>query len=294
MEIQSILNSLNEDFSISIQIPNNLSKNDLDDLLIFLKIKFSSIINKKINRALEANIDTDVLLDLKYCNHVENKTELLYLSNFFQFNSWVKVCSNTYDQFLKMPISNLIGRIIDFYNDGENDVFYIEWSSTSLEHLTDSTLRKCIRKKVTPFGTFIESDLVLPVNYTENIQKLKQNQINLFKPYIPDKFELEYNAVFNLQSSSANLYPDQIWANYFENVLYNEKEIDLFFNDQPARLITITGSDEKNGIWVEVESESKRYIRPLNEFTNISTPGFIKQVFNFYLFWSTYFFRSED
>ena len=151
--------------------------------MLFFKQKFVAIINNKIDRDLNSEIDPDLWLELKVVSHIDSNSEILHLSNFFQFNSWVKICSNTYDQFLKMPISNFIGRIIDFYNDGENDVFYIEWSSNSLENFSDPNLKKCIKRKVSPFGTFITSDMVLPINYTENIQQLKRNQIKILRTF---------------------------------------------------------------------------------------------------------------
>ena len=122
-----------------------------------------------------------------------------------------------FDYYLRIPISNFIGRIIDFYNDGERDIFYIQWSNQSLSQISENSIQKCINNKIPPFGSYISHDMVLPINFSETPFLADKKQMELLKPYFLDKFEDEYFSVFGKINQDG--FPYQIWEHFFVNLL---------------------------------------------------------------------------
>ncbi len=280
------------EISVSIEIPDDLTENEVNNLVEFLSEKIFVFFKNKYNVSFDNDSKTNSWLSFTIVNGNKTTENTLLLANFYQYNSWVKIRSDIYDQYLKMPISHLKGKIIDFYNDGENDVFFIVWSSESLLQIPESNIKKCLRRKISPLGTYIQSDMILPIDFFENSSDLSRSQTNLLKPYLMEKFESEFKTVFSeLEIMSFN-NSEEIWENFFENVIQENREIFLYKAKQTWKLISVSGSDEKNGVWVEVAINSKRYLYPLNEFSNILSLDNIKRIFEFYLVWSNFFFHS--
>lgn len=281
-----------KEISVSSEFPDELIENEINNLIDFLKEKIIIYIKNKYGVSIENNIKKNEWLSFTINKGNKTIENTLLLANFYQYNSWVKIRANIYDQYLKMPISNLIGKIIDFYNDGENDVFYIIWSNKSLQQIPEQIIKKCFRRKISPLGTYIQSDMILPIDFHENSSDLSISQMNLLKPYLMEKFESEYKTVFSWSEKTVSQNSEEIWEKFFENVILENGDIYLYKEKQNCKLISISGSDEKNGVWVVVEISLNRYIYPLNEFSSILSPDKLKRIFDFYLIWSIFYFNS--
>lgn len=281
-----------KEISVSSEIPDELTENEINYLIEFLTEKITIYLVNKYCVSIENNYKKNEWLSFKIAKDNIKIEKTLLLANFYQFNSWVKIRANIYDQYLKMPISHFIGKILDFYNDGKNDVFYIVWSSESLQHIPTNNIRKCFRRKISPLGTYIQSDMILPINFHENAFDLSISQMNLLKPYLMEKFESEFKTVFSELEKTGPKNSEEIWEKFFNKVIQENREIYIYKEKQSYKLISVSGSDEKNGVWVEVEINSKRYTYPLNEFSRIFSPDNLQNIFEFYLLWSTYFFHS--
>ncbi len=280
------------EISVSAEIPDDLTENEVNNLVEFLTEKIIIYLKIKYRVSFENNIKENKWLSFTIDKGNKIIENTLLLANFYQYNSWVKIRSNIYDQYLKMPISHLIGKIIDFYNDGENDVFYVVWCSESLHQIPEPIIKKCFRRKISPLGTYIQSDMILPIDFFENSYDLSRSQTNLLKPYLMEKFESEFKTVFSELETMGSKSSEEIWEKFFENAIQENREIFLNKAKQTCKLISVSGSDDKNGVWVEVEINSNRYINSLNEFSSILSTDKFKRIFEFYLLWSTYFFHS--
>jgi hypothetical protein len=271
------------DISVSSEIPDDLTENEMNSLIEFLTDKIIIYLKNKYGVSIENNYKKNEWLSFTISKNNKTIEKTLLLANFYQFNSWVKIKANIYDQYIKIPISHFKGKIIDFYNDGEKDVFYIVWCSESLQQIPEPVLKKCFRRKISPLGTYIQSDMIFPISFHENSSDLSVSQMNLLKPYLLEKFEGEYKTVFSVFENTSVINSEEIWEKFFENEIQNNKEISLYKGKQNCKLISISGSDEKNGVWVEIEIYSKRYISPLNEFSSIVSQNNLKRNFENYL-----------
>jgi len=278
--------------SVSVEIPDDLTEIESSELFIFLTEKIIFFLNNKFHVHFDVDHNWNEWLTFKIEKGKKTNDNTFLLSNYYQFGSWVKIRSGIFDQNLNMPISNLKGKIIDFYNDGENDVFFILWCSESLRSIPEEKIKKCIKRKISPLGIYLQSDMVLPIFYYENPKDILISQIKLLKPYILEKFEKEFYLVFSDYDKTAFENSNQIWEHFFENLILDNSDLYLKRGKQDYKLLKISGSDEKNGVWVEVENRSKTYLFPLNDFSKIISHNKFQGIFDFYLYWSIYFFSS--
>lgn len=287
---QNYLELIQHHFPFTVEIPDDLNQNEINELSIF----FSNVKRDYLKRNISFEKVALTNIEDNFCFNISNdnppNTNPLQLSNYFRYNNWVKIRQETFDDYLRIPISNFVGKIIDFYNNGEKDVFYIQWNHQSLSQISEKNIHKCINNKISPFGSYISNDMVLPIYFSETPFLVEEKQMELLKPYFIKKFEVEYNSVFGKKNTDDFSY--QIWEHFFDNLLQNEHEIHLIKNRSEFRVISISGSDEKNGVWVEVTNANKKFVIPLNSFKKIKTSLTIENYFAFYKFWSIFFSRD--
>ncbi|PKN86084.1 MAG: hypothetical protein CVU46_08955 [Chloroflexi bacterium HGW-Chloroflexi-8] len=285
---------LRNHFPFIFEIPEDCNQSEFDELTKFFSEEISVILKNEIGleKFHSTNIDQNFTFKIstKISTDIPPDTIPTNLSKFFRFNKWVKIRDEVFDYYLRIPISNFVGRIIDFYNDGDKDIFYIQWSCQSLDKISQQSIQKCLNKKISPFGTYISKDFILPINFSEPPFLIEKKQMDLLKPFFKNKFEDEYNSVFD--NKNQDDFPYQIWERFLDNLFRTENNINLIKNKSEFRIVSIAGSDEKNGVWVEVMNTNQRFVAPLNSFLKIKTSLLIERFFVFYKYWSTYFCRD--
>jgi len=272
--------------TFSIHIPNDLSSDEIRNLVQaaderFLRRKeIQDVRSNPINSSTYYTITNDELPNV--C--------VIELSHFYIYDNWVSIRSGVFDRYLRLNISHFIGRIADFYNDNDQDVFFIKWDTTTLNRIPILKIRQLLKRKISPFGTFVSTDLILPVKKPEKSLDAEQKQLEIYRNHLPKKFELEFQTVFNGFSNQLKVSVFRTWENYLQNFILNENHISCLTKSMTKALITaIAGSDEKNGVWVELKTNNNSIIIPLNDVEDILLNPIFEKMFHFYQHWCEIF-----
>lgn len=276
-------------FQIAIRLPEDFTSAELHDL--------EEVLRRKLINDIKCSEDFINSADIQFLNSnidvITQKTinfKALDLSHFFRFNNWVKIRSGVYDRYLKMNSSNFIGRIVDFYNDGEQDIFYILWSKETLESLQFAKLQRLMTKKISPFGTYVSTDLITPIVYQEDETLLQRKQLEIFYTQIANKYSNEYDKVFGASESNTDIETEVMWEHYFSQLLSVNKPVFCFFGSaREYQISDIVGGDQKTGVWVELSYAEKNQIVPLSDLDGIKENKEFSAFLAFYKYWAKIF-----
>ncbi len=272
--------------NFSIRIPEDLSSDEINAVFYAAK---ENLLTNTGNPLQESKQLNDVIVYTIEEVSIPN-AQILELSHFYTFNKWVSIRSGVYDRYLHLNSSHYSGRITDFYNDGEQDIFFIKWSKDSLERIPATKLQHLFRNYISPFGSYVFPDLILPLIHSEELLEFEQKQLEIYRAYLPVKFEDNFRVVFGETSYNRKKPNYIIWEDFFQKFLQAEGIVHCKYKHaQDSRLVDVAGADEKVGVWVELLSEGKTNIIPLADVQEVQSSVNIENVFQFYLHWVNYF-----
>ena len=113
---------------------------------------------------------------------------------------------------------------------------------------------------------------------------------NLLK-YAPEKIKSYWN-----NPQNHNYYDQQkpifeYWENLLNNRFDDQNEITgTTFQNETVKILSIAGSDEKNGVWINIRINEKELIIPLSNIRRISTPFKFNYDLKIYNYWASFFF----
>ncbi len=288
-QLESGSNKNISQYQVAIKLPEDFTSAEISDLEQVLK---AELMKKIDNSAIIINsTDNDLLtsqIEVKAQKSINFKA--LDLSHFFRFNNWVKIRSGVYDRYLKMNSSNFIGRIVDFFNDGKQDIFYILWSKETLNSVPTVKLQRLMTKKVSPFGTYVSTDLITPIVFYEEEVQIQEKQMEIFYTQIKNKYSTEFDGVFgeNLDNSPSQL--ERIWELFFTQLISNNHPLKCFYGSaKEYQISSISGGDQKTGLWVELSFAEKNQIVPLCDLDGIKDNKDVGAYLAFYKSWANIF-----
>jgi hypothetical protein len=280
-----------EELSLTIEIPDDLSQTELEEIQKFFSADLRARLMESGCTKQKMDLSTGDAFQARILTELPAGKQSKQLSHYYRYNSWVKIREEVFDSVLRIQIGDFIGKILDFYGGDKEDIFYVQWSAQSLVKITDQNLMKCIAKKISPFGTYIGSELLIPIQFAEEPGTTEKQRKEMLTPTFLKKYENEFNQVFN-NSASSSEFSYQTWEDYLTKLLASKEPITVLHNKINYQMTGIAGSDEKNGVWVELTDTEHTLIMPLNEIRKVSAPQKISKIFSFYNYWSVFFCRD--
>ena len=67
-----------------------------------------------------------------------------------------------FDRSLKQNIGEMTGIIVDFFSDGQEDIFKIRFGIQALSGFSEKNMKCLIERKISPFYTYLSPDQILP------------------------------------------------------------------------------------------------------------------------------------
>ncbi len=270
----------------SIRIPEDLSTDEINALVKAAKENLS----KNTGIQLQETSHSNDAFNYTIAEEPYPDAPILELSRFYTYNKWVSIRSGVYDSYLHLNSSHFVGRITDFYSDGEQDIFFIKWSKDSLAKIPVIKLQHLVRRNISPFGSYVSPDLILPMKHSEALIESEKKQLEIYRTYLPKKFETEFHVVFEETPSTRDKPNYIIWEDFFRKFLHAERIVHCAEkHSQDSILVDVAGAEEKIGVWVELESEGKTTIIPLADVQEVQSNGNIEKFFHFYHHWVKYF-----
>lgn len=262
---ESLFNHFSEVDLFYFSIPSKLTFSDRNHLIKQCHLFFQSQFSVNIENQISVENKRDVRKNIKMSRELSWEI-------FYRFNRWVKVCDGIFDEDLDWFISGYTGKIIDFYSGDKISVFLIAFSGDSiskipLEHLTTNI------NNISPFYTFLQSDLFMPDTGPENINLDEKKRIGMmlklsnFQKLSTDEKFISFSDLL------------KFWEGQFKEKLVDPVEVKINSSDQSIyQLKDIPYFDERFGIWGTFIRNEKIVDIPLMEILEITSNKFLNSL----------------
>ena len=238
-------------------IPEELSESEQTHLINFGKLFFESQTTNDIHQFLRIHKEENII-------NTQNFYLQISWEIFYQFQHQIIVKSNVFDDYLKCDISGAKGKIINFFSGDNQDIYQIQFSNNSLKHILKNQTKR-FSKEISPFFTYLESELFMPDFPLKGISKENYNMMD----FLPDILEgdlLIEELDDTFKKTMDNLEFINIWEMIFNQFFMEEIEIiTIGSNQRKYSLIGINSSDESFGVWGEFRNDSKISLFPLTD-----------------------------
>ena len=234
---------------ICFSIPPDFDQNDIYHITNFFRTKvFKNIKNPSKNIHINQILSNDQIfieiLDIK-----DKPQNCLDLSIYYQYMDSIIVRSGILDQSLKQNIGEMTGVIVDFFSDGQEDIFKIRFGIQALSGFSENKLKFLIERKISPFYTYLSPDQILPSGEHDSEVSIQERQVQTLLKYAPEKIKSYWDSPLN------NIFYDEqkpifeYWENFLRNRFDNQNEITgTTFQNETVKILSTAGSDEKNGV----------------------------------------------
>ena len=235
------------------------------------------------------------MFDFEIINNEKQTKSCSDLSMYYQFNDWIIVRNGVYDQSLKQNIELFEAKIVDFFNDGEKDVFFIKWGENALNRISKKKIQSLIQNGVSPFDTYINSDQVLPYRKLGPDRDLSIIHMEIFLDYAHKIFKDYLEDPENLFLHQKQQLTFINWEYHFHEKFNKQKPtIASNYQKENFKIINTAGSDEKNGVWISIDRKGQELVIPLIDVERIITPVFFKNDLKIYHYWASFFCQQRN
>ncbi|PKO18357.1 MAG: hypothetical protein CVU39_02660 [Chloroflexi bacterium HGW-Chloroflexi-10] len=259
---------------LAISLPEDINQSELDILSLVIPDLISTDASYKLISTKQPTIR----------EYIPNNLNSMTLQNFYHYLSSIIVRAGTIDEFTNIDISNYTGKIVDFFADGDDPIFFIEWDLITLNKFSKSVIDKLLNKGISPFVTFLSSQDLLPGPIDLSYQRNERKQ---FEHLFPGQKIFE--GIKNSDSQFTWVSTAAKWELYFSNLLslYSSQSIICVTKQRKKiKLKEITGSDDKLGVWCVVETENNLKITLLQDILRILSPMEINLPLKQYKYWA--------
>jgi len=259
---------------LAISLPEDINQSELNILSLVIPDLISTDASYKLISTKQPTIR----------ENIPDNLNSLTLQNFYHYLSSIIVRDGTIDEFTNIDISNYTGKIVDFFADGDDPIFFIEWDLITLNKFSKSVINKLLNKGISPFTTFLSSQDLLPGPIDLSNQRNERKQFELLFPG-----QNVFKEIENLNSRFPWLSTAAKWELYFSNLLssYSSQSITCVTKQRKKiKLIEITGSDDKLGVWCMVETDNNLKITLLQDILRILSPMEINYPLKQYKYWA--------
>ena len=161
-----------------------------------------------------------------------------------------------------MDISDFIGKIVDFYNDGDTTIFLISFSGESLKKISIKYF-KSNTFQISPFFSILEPEFLLPLPYISENNFEDRDKLDLIAQIlgiedlmIIEELDLEKSFLFwteKIQSEKEKIN---------QTIVDTEDYSTLTWKD-------ISFSDKKYGLWGTFVNDTEEFELPLFDIINV-------------------------
>ena len=276
---------------ICFSIPADFDQNDLFHITKYFRAKVFENIKNPTENIHTGNFLNDDQIKFKLLDIKDNPQNCMDLSIYYQYMDWIIVRSGMFDQSLKQNIGEMKGIIVDFYNNGQEDIFKINLGIQALSGFSEKKMKFLIDRKISPFYTYLSPDQILPSSEPDSTESIQDSQVQNLLKYAPEKIKSHWN-----NPQNKNYYDQQkpifeYWENLLNNRFDDQNQITgTTFQNETVRILSIAGSDEKNGVWINIRINERELIIPLSNIRRISTPLKFNYDLKIYNYWASFFF----
>jgi hypothetical protein len=226
------------------------------------------------------------LLDVK-----EKPKNCIDLSIYYQYMDWIVVRSGIFDNSFKQNIGGYEGEIVDFFSDGKQDIFKIYLGIQSLSQFSDKKMKFLFENNISPFYTFLSSDQILPSNRSDPGISLRDSHIQIFLKYSSEKIKTHWINSKNMSHYNNQNPIFEYWESLFDRIFADQDRLmAVTYQNETVRILSTAGSDEKNGVWINIMNNEKELRIPLSDIKRISTPLKFNHDLKIYNYWALFFF----
>lgn len=274
---------------IYIQVPDDLNDTEMSDWDELIHHEFKTRFDRdpqffdKSTREAFPEFVTDR-------NDIPASFSEISTDHFFRYGNWVKVRSGVYDRYLKMHIGNFIGQVVDFYTDYSDDIFYIQWASEFLQRIPTRKVSRLIGVDISPFGTYVSSNLILPIFHEEDQAESNDAKLAVFLQHLPSKHHPIFDQLFQSDPIKSNRPLESIWEAFWHELITRMQPIEVHLPGQRIGLLMDTaGSDDKCGVWVLAAESGNELILPMLDLLDIEQRENLPEILEFYRLWANLF-----
>ncbi len=277
---------------ICFSIPEDFNESDFLLLTNFLKTKVFKNIKISTTYGQTNQFLNDDRIKFELLDIRDDSKICVDLSIYYQYMDWIIIRSEIFDRSFKQNIGGMKGIIVDFYSNGQEDIFKINFGTQALSQFSENKLKYLIERKISPFYTYLSSDQILPSIKSDSYDHMQDSQALTLVKYAPEKIKSHWE---NPQNRCYYVKQKQIFE-YWESLLstrFTEQNhlIGTTFQNENVRILSIAGSDDKNGVWINIEKNEKELIIPLSNIRRISTPINCNFDLKIYNYWASFFFQ---
>lgn len=260
---------------LRLTLPSDFSRLEIKQIFSFLKKYF----RQKYGRAIKPVH--------KIPSAAKADTKKIDLRHFFNYLSVVEIREGIQDADFDYDLSGLRGQILLFLQDGESELYFIQWTHESFLRISDQ-YRFILKNNDLPWsGTFIESYNILPVSSAKTLEPIDLVLASKYLKTLPNKhLNFWEKEIIPLLAVYPSIF--SIWEQLFSGI---QNPIQLTYHVPGLAVPPITaafhltpaGNEPVNGVWVTL-SEEAEIMLPLTEISNFSDPD-LQQKLSYYHDW---------
>jgi hypothetical protein len=262
--------------SLRLAIPNNFSKGEIEEIIAFLKTYISHKYGLNIQFTPSKPIGG------------EQKTKKITLRHFYNYDSLVKIRKGIRDIEFNVELGGLQGRILMFFQDENQELYFIQWTRDSFLKLPEAYLSQLRENKLPWSGTYIESSDLMPVKIFHSTESLEPDLITKYVTTLSEPMRRVWENEI-LPKNQLNQDVFYVWETLFAGI---NQPIQLTYRlSNPEETTCSTtcvlrpaGYDSIYGVWVFISNPSEEYIIPLSQILHFEDPE-LNQLLQIYLDW---------
>ena len=276
--------------TLCYQIQSDLTRIEINYLLKYFSERIFFELNEICDYGFFKALNPETIFDFEIINNEKQINSCSDLSMYYQFNDWIIVRNGIYDQSLKQNIGLFEAKIVDFFNDGEKDVFFIKWGENALNQISNKKIHSLIQNGISPFDTYINSDQVLPYRKQGTDRDLSVIHMEVFAKFAHKNFKEYWDDPENLYFQNNQQLTVVNWEHHFHEIFNKQKNtIATDYQNENIKINNTAGSDDKNGVWISIDRKGQELIIPLMDVKSILTPVFFKKDLKIYQYWASFF-----
>lgn len=293
--LETVMNTFRiENFTdyICFSIPADFNQNDFLLLTNFLKAKVFKNIKRSTEYVQTSQFLDDDRIKFELLDIKDDSKICVDLSIYYQHLDWIIIRSEIFDRSIKQKIGGMKGIIVDFFSNGQEDIFKINFGTQALSLFSENKLKFLIERKMSPFYTYLSSDQILPSIKSDSDDHIQDNQVLTLLKYAPEKIKSHWENPQNRCYYDKQKQIFEYWETLLSNRFTEQKHlIGTTIQKENVKILSIAGSDEKNGVWINIQKNEKELIIPLSNLRRISTPINLNYDLKIYNYWASFFFQ---
>ncbi|MAT44571.1 MAG: hypothetical protein CL609_19735 [Anaerolineaceae bacterium] len=266
---------------LQLTVPGDLSNEEIKEVIYFVK----KYMQQKFGVTIQENPKQTPAVQ---------RTKQITIHHFYNYLSLVKIRKGVRDLEFNFDLSELKGQILLFFQNEDEELYYIKWTRESFLKLPENYLLQLKDNELPWSGTFIESSNLLPIELTYPIESLDLILVDKYLPTLSESARTFWeNQLLPLIKKHQNVL--LAWENHFSCINSPQRLSYRMENSEEKEIeysITCTlspaGFDSIFGLWVLLCEKNEEIIIPLSQIMNFENPT-LDQVLSFYKDWMQIF-----